>query len=363
MAFALAFSHGGSAATLPAGRGGDPTSSWRPLPKAPLAGRLGESAVWTGREMIVWGGVTRSGAEAHADSDGGAYNPATRRWRRIARSPSGVLGGGGTASAWTGREMVVWAGNSPEGPAGGAVYSPRTNAWRVLAKGPLGVREGYASVWTGRELLIFGGHTGNVATPTAAAVNPRTGSWRTLTALDAVKGLAVANGAVWDGHEAFVSGSGILIAFNPKTGRVHRISLTKAHIALQPLPQLDPIAWTGSEVLFSTGAATSSSRIGVLRYNPTTGRWKNASRAPCTGSTQVAWAGGQLVAACGTKGLQIYTVRSDSWRTIKPAPSLLNSHADSAIVWTGTELIVWSGIVNKPGNPTPADGASIVLSG
>jgi hypothetical protein len=365
VAFALALSPGESAAKA-RGQAADPSLAWRALPKAPIAGRLGESAVWTGREMIVWGGVTRSGLgqrELRADSDGAAYDPATRRWRRIARSPSGVLGGGGTGSAWTGREMVVWAGNSPEGPAGGAVYNPRTNTWRRLAKGPLGVREGYASVWTGSELLIFGGHTGGVAAPTAAALNPRTGSWRRLPALNAVKGLTVANGAVWDGREAFVSARGLLIAFNPKTDRVRRISIAKAHIALQERSQLDPIGWTGADVIFSTGAGTSSQSITVVRYNPTTGRWQNAGVAPCKGSTQVAWIGDRLVAACGTNGLEIYTPRTDTWRTIKSGPSLLGSHGDSAIVWTGTTLIVWSGIVNKPGNPTPADGASITLKG
>ena len=61
-------------------------------------------------------------------------------------------------------------------------------------------------MWTGRELLIFGGHTGDVSTPTAAAVNPATGSWRQLKALDAVSGLAIVNGALWDGREAIVSG-------------------------------------------------------------------------------------------------------------------------------------------------------------
>ena len=363
VAFALALSPGGSAAKA-RGQAADPSLSWRALPKAPIAGRLGESAVWTGREMIVWGGVTRSGLgqrEPRADSDGAAYNPATRRWHRIASPPSGVLGGGGTGSAWTGREMVVWAGNSPEGRAGGAVYNPRTNTWRRLAKGPLGVREGYASVWTGSELLIFGGHTGGVAAPTAAALNPRTGSWRRLPALNAVKGLAVANGAVWDGREAFVSARGLLIAFNPKTDRVRRISIAKAHIALQERSQLDPIGWTGAEVVFSTGAGTSSQSITVVGYNPTTGRWQKAGVAPCKGSTQVAWIGDRLVAACGTNGLEIYTPRTDTWRTIKDGPSLLSSHGDSAIVWTGTTLIVWSGIVNKPGNPTPADGASITL--
>jgi hypothetical protein len=337
--------------------------SWRTLPKAPIAGRLGASAVWTGRQMLVWGGVSRSVPE-HAErrSDGATYNPATRTWRGIARSPAGVLGDGGKAAAWTGHEMVVWAGNSPEGPSGGATYDPRTNKWRRLPHGPLGVREGYASAWTGTELLILGGHTGAIATPTAAAVDPRTRSWRQLPALNVIKNLGVVNGAVWDGHEAIVSGSGVLIAVNPNADTFHRISLAKAPIEPRRRLHLDPIGWTGTEVVFSTAADGPSSSVEVVRYNPTSDSWKNSRAAPCAGSTsQVAWIGDRLVTACRTSGLQIYTPRTDSWRTIKSGPSPFNSSQDSAIVWSGTALIVWSGTVSKPGNPTPADGASIAF--
>jgi hypothetical protein len=43
-------------------------------------GKGGESAVSTGSEMIVWGGVTRFiGYGFTASSDGAAYNPATNR--------------------------------------------------------------------------------------------------------------------------------------------------------------------------------------------------------------------------------------------------------------------------------------------
>ncbi len=183
------------------------------------------------------------------------------------------------------------------------------------------------SVWTGRELLIFGGNRGDtIATPTAAAVNPRTGSWRVLKALTAVKGL-IANGAVWDGREAIVSGttyrpghSGgpILIAFDPTTGKLRRISLAKAPVDLQQRGQPNPIAWTGTEVVFSTSADPLFASTGVVRYNPATGSWKRASVAPCslptTGYTQIAWIGDRLVIPCGTNGLQLYRPRTNSWR-------------------------------------------------
>lgn len=120
-----------------------------------------------------------------------------------------------------------------------------------------------------------------------------------------------------------------------------------------------PIGWTGTEVVLTISTDVST---GVVRYNPTTGSWKKASAAPCPGTTQIAWIGDRLVAGCGSNGLQIYTPRTDIWRTIHPGRSPFNSHANSAIVWTGTNLIVWSGTVGKPGNPTPADGASLALS-
>jgi hypothetical protein len=350
--------------------------SWRPLSKAPIPGRIAQSAVWTGSEMIVWGGVGGGGER----SDGAAYNPATRKWRRIAPSPSGVRGGGGLRSvaAWTGSEMVVWAGNSPDGPAGGAAYNPRTDTWRRLPKGPLGIREGYAPVWTGTEMLIVGGNRGDtIARPTAAAVNPRTGSWRRLRALDAIT--ATPNGAVWNGREAFIccvrtepAGQPVLIAYNPTTDALRQISLAAA-----PTLDLTPIAWTGTEVVFSTSSDPLFSSTGVVRYNTTTGRWRTAKAAPCAppprdlpsqgGSpkryTQIAWIGDRLVAACGTNGLQIYSPRTDTWRPIKPGPSPLNNRGGSAIVWTGTDLIAWSGAVRKLGGgpPPPADGASITL--
>jgi hypothetical protein len=69
------------------------------------------------------------------------------------------------------------------------------------------------------------------------------------------------------------------------------------------------------------------------------------------------------VAPCGTSGLQVYSPRTDSWRTIDAGPSPLTSRSDSAIVWTGSDLVVWSGAEDKAYNPTPADGASLRLKG
>lgn len=175
----------------------------------------------------------------------------------------------------------------------------------------------------------------------------------------------IPSGAVWDGHEAFVSDRGTLIAYNPASDALRRISLASATVDAQQRTQLTAIAWSGKEVVFTASADPLFSSTIIVRYNPSTGTWIKAQAAPCalpTNSyTQTAWIGTRLVAACGTHGLQIYTPRSDRWHTITPGPSPLNSRGSAAIAWTGTELIAWSGTLHKPHNPFPASGASLTL--
>ena len=376
------------------------SQSWQPLPRAPIVGRLGPGAVWTGSEMTVWGGYARSQNVGQA-SDGAAYNPATRTWRAIAPAPSGVQGDGGAGAVWTGDEMVVWASNSPDGPVGGAAYDPATDSWRRLPAGPLGRREGYSSVWTGKELIVIGGTLGDtIAKPTAAALDPESGTWRLLPGLNRLTGLLPA-GAVWDGREVLVKAGGcstgtdgitscrsIFLAYNPATDTVREITLPAPSSAFgaDTAASLKPIGWTGTEVVF-TAAAPGGGSVEIVRYNstidgwngkqagschivdkPAQGRgcrdWSKGPYAPCFipgGYTQAAWLGDRYVAACGKNGLQIYSLATNTWRMITPGPSPLNSREGSAIVWTGTDLIAWSGTVYERFNPTPNDGVSLRL--
>jgi hypothetical protein len=85
--------------------------------------------VWTGTEMIVWGGGgTVSGPQGLVD--GAAYDPRTDRWRRIADAP-----GEGRSDATTrmveGR-MVTAAGSSSQGTSAASttyIYAPATDRW------------------------------------------------------------------------------------------------------------------------------------------------------------------------------------------------------------------------------------------
>jgi len=349
-------------------------SSWEDLADAPIDGRIGAGVVWTGREMIVWGGLARS--PVHEASDGAAYDPATNSWRAIAPAPSGVFGVVGTAAAWTGDRAVFWAGNSPDGPAAGAIYDPEADTWQRVAEGPLGPREGYSTVWTGTELLIIAGTSGDQgARPVAAALNPSENTWRLLSALNDLPGLAPL-GAVWDGEQVFIAGSlylcpelgsvctetrPIFLAYDPQTDSSHEIDLTNAPADVQAAP-LAPLAWTGTDVVFTISGEPSA---GVIRYDPSDETWSTGEPGPCPVGdpyySQSAWLGDRYVVSCGLDALQIYDASTDTWEAVSAGPSPLNVRAGSAIVWTGTDLIAWSGTERRPGNPTPNDGSLVRL--
>src|SRR6185503_11773690 len=104
----------------------DPRSNtWTPVTTvgAPSA-RGWHSAVWTGREMIVWGGAAYAGGPNTLFSNGGRYDPATDTWSPL--SATGVPSARYMHSAiWTGDRMLVWGGLGSLGMTNtGAAYSP-----------------------------------------------------------------------------------------------------------------------------------------------------------------------------------------------------------------------------------------------
>src|SRR5204863_2676678 len=97
---------------------------WETLPPAPIVARQSPSVVWTGQEMLVWGGASGIRQDIlHAD--GAAYNPRSRTWRRLPTAP--LTARQYPAAAWTGTEMVIWGGYSNAAGSAtndGAAYNP-----------------------------------------------------------------------------------------------------------------------------------------------------------------------------------------------------------------------------------------------
>jgi N-acetylneuraminic acid mutarotase len=192
--------------------------AWTPLPAAPIGGRIDHASVWTGSELIVWGGNTEQGPVA----DGAAFDPAAGRWRTLATSPLSPRWG--VQAVWTGREVIVWGGAviDPDYPdpisvADGAAYDPATDSWRRLADAPLPRRAGGVCVWTGSEVIIGGGSAGD--SPQGwGAYNPSTDQWRTLPSPAPDVGVGVDTG-VWDGEQlVVVAEDWRVLTLNPEDG-------------------------------------------------------------------------------------------------------------------------------------------------
>jgi hypothetical protein len=68
----------GATYSLPKTATGDPCldDTWTPIASGPPAARVNHTAVWTGTEMIVWGGYDGTGGLA----SGRRYDPATDSW-------------------------------------------------------------------------------------------------------------------------------------------------------------------------------------------------------------------------------------------------------------------------------------------
>jgi len=77
---------------------------WSTLPAAPIPPRAGAAVVWTGREMIVWGGATGQNQD-ELRADGAAYEPATNGWRTLPAAP--IAARVDPSAVWTGTEMIV----------------------------------------------------------------------------------------------------------------------------------------------------------------------------------------------------------------------------------------------------------------
>lgn len=255
-----------------AGAAFDPeTSTLRPLPDAPIPSRWWHTAVWTGEEMIVWGGSDAR----HEARDGAAYDPRTNSWRRIADAP---MGGYAHSVVWTGEEMVVWGGSDDyesEGTRGfprtflnvGAAYNPSSDNWRTLEASPLDPRGWHSAVWTGKEMIVWGGVSSSDYAGDAGAYDPNTGNWIEIP-VGPLSG-RVEHSAVWTGAEMIVwggsraggdGGYGDGAAYDP---------LTRVWAQLPPAPIAGRFrhaaVWTGNEMIVWGGQRVSGGGAGSFR--------------------------------------------------------------------------------------------------
>ena len=133
------------------------TRSWRRLPPMPQP-RFGATVVWDGTEVLVVGGEGAfETTQCRPCADGVAYNPSTNRWRRL---PGMKFARSGHVAVWTGTQLLVWGGVTDlheTVPPHGVAYHPATDRWSALPMSPLRGRSGAIAIWTGTSMIVWGG--------------------------------------------------------------------------------------------------------------------------------------------------------------------------------------------------------------
>ncbi|HEV8202500.1 MAG TPA: hypothetical protein VGS03_21010 [Candidatus Polarisedimenticolia bacterium] len=288
--------------------------------------REAASAVWTGAEMIVWGGY-----DAFTDSDtntGGRYNPATNSWSATTTTNAPELRDS-HVGVWTGTKMVLWGGCdiifNPKNT--GSRYDPATNTWAATTttNAPAG-RIYTTAVWSGSKMIVWGGWNGTKDLDTGAFYDPATDVW-TATAKQGSPTARDTHSVAWAGSRMVIWGGQDDLTVGQNTGA-----------------RFDPAA--------NTWTATSLT-------NAPTGRWMHSTVS--TGSLMIVWGGFDGASDQGTGGL--YDPATDTWTATSTtnAPLARESHV---AVWAGevSDLILWGGeddsahVLNTGGRYNPATG-------
>lgn len=149
------------------------------------SGRVGHSAVWTGTEMIVFGGGTSSSLHT---SSGGRYDPTTDTWKSMSTSGRGPDRIYHTA-VWdpVSGAMLVWGGIGKGGRLNdGRKYYPKTDSWAPMSdlRAPE-ARAWHTATWMGSSIgrmLIWGGsRDGNIVLNSGEVYSVSSDSWSSMT--------------------------------------------------------------------------------------------------------------------------------------------------------------------------------------
>lgn len=133
------------------------TRSWRRLPSLPAPPRRGASAVWDGHDVLVVGGAAFLAQRYRPLADVFAYRPSTNRWRRLASLPQGRVG---QAGVWTGKQLLIWGGQILRRgklvpTRSGLSYDPVRDRWSSIGASPIAGPQPRA-VWTGTSMIVWG---------------------------------------------------------------------------------------------------------------------------------------------------------------------------------------------------------------
>jgi len=312
-----------------------------PIAIGPLEPRGGHSVIWTGEEVIVWGGEGNETGSVQF-GNGAAYNPASDSWRAIEDAP--ITPRRYHVAAWTGVEMLVVGGVDERD---GAKYFPATDSWELVSESPipigppagLPIEGAIGSAWTGDQLVVW-----HVATDQLAAYDPESDQWTLLPPT----GLKVDNGALrWNGVDVYAFGDHM--SSYPQDRELLVLRLRDGQ--WQQLPSAE---FSTTEDIVAAGATLTqwagdrfiswsmSGQDGLTRgLVPDDDAWAELARnphPPCDGQGEPIQADDAIISFgwCGSNAA-IYEPSNGSWTTFE----VTGSPTARYTVWTGVEIINW----------------------
>ena len=293
------------------------------------------TAVWTGSEMIVWGGA---GCTVGCSSNtGGRYNPSTDSWTATS-STNAPAARFDHRAVWTGSEMIVWGGrNGFDYYNTGGRYNPSTDSWIATSTaGAPAARAVHAAVWTGSEMIVWSGYDGFNFLNTGGRYNPSSNSWiatGTVNAPDA----RFHHTAVWTGSEMIVWGGANGIGsyldtggrYNPVTNNWAATSTTNAPTARE----FHTAIWTDTEMIVWGGVPNDSNYGGTYGAPFTPPTPTSTPTATPTGTP--------TPTPPGTGGR--YNPSTDTWAPTSTTDAPFARY-DHTAIWSGSQMIVWGGL-------------------
>ncbi len=339
---------------------------------APQA-RYQGSAVWTGTEMITFGGLIDT--DYNSTNTGARYDPAADAWTAL--PTQGAPARFGHQAIWTGKQVIIWGGfvvradDSKVWQNTGAIYDLATNTWQPLrtpygptefldVHAPDELRAVQTMVWTGKEIVIYGGSVDKTK-PMGGIYNPDTKVWRSLSTSGLPSRLGiVGHSAVWADNGMIVFGGRDLgssptnagASFDPLTNRWTAISTTNAPTARDA----HAAVWTGAKMFVFGGADSQPDMIGTGGlYDPATNSWQSVRTDTVQARIghSALWTGNEVL-VYGGKPKKLFGGRyfntvgafspsSLSWRTVDVI-SAPQARGLGSAVWTGSSMVVFGGL-------------------
>lgn len=339
----------------------DAEGSWTSIATATsLAPRSDSSAVWTGSEMIIWGGRGQQRL-----NDGARYNPISDQWTDVSLAGAPLPRSKHT-STWTGTEMIVWGGGDQTLYADGARYDPVSDVWQSMSTdlAPSG-RYGHSAIWTGTELIVWGGQwQGAAYFSSGARYNPATDTWTRMSMINAPSPRTYHH-ATFDGQRMIVWGGSTQAGccyFQAEDGGIYDpVADVWTPLPVQNMPASGSSVAEGNSVVQAGQDLLVWLLISKWVVDPfySTGHWETVSEARRYSSAQEQWL--TIVDACETSATPnavwsngrmlswnddysdgyAYDEVRDAWHPVTALPIPVSK--GTTVIAIGDSVILWDG--------------------